>query len=73
MAGRKSYVYESEGEELYCALCGVPLRSRRIELSYLGHTFGVEVPCCPECGQKYIPRSLAQGKMAEVETLLEDK
>ena len=31
------------------------------------------LPRCPSCGLTMIPKSLAEGKMAEVEALLEDK
>ena len=35
--------------------------------------FDVSLPRCPSCGLTMIPKSLAEGKMAEVEALLEDK
>jgi hypothetical protein len=41
--------------------------------SYLGHAFRTDVLRCPSCGQVFIPESLAKGRMAEVETTLEDK
>jgi hypothetical protein len=41
--------------------------------SYLGHVFRTDVPRCPSCGQVFISEELAAGRMAEVETTLEDK
>lgn len=56
-----------------CTLCGVNLKPMPVELEYLDSHFNVELPACPECGQVLIPEDLALGKMAEVESLLEDK
>ena len=63
----------SENRVLKCARCGVELVPQQITFSYMGRTFGHEVPACPKCGKPYISRDLAEGKMAEVEILLEDK
>ena len=35
--------------------------------------FDVMLPRCPQCGLTMVPKSLAEGKMLEVEALLEDK
>ena len=56
-----------------CARCGADLVKRMTTFSYMGRTFGHEVPVCPKCGKVFISRELAEGKMAEVEILLEDK
>ena len=53
--------------------CGEALVVREAPLSYPGATFRVEVPCCPTCGQYFLPESVVLGKMAEVEQALEDK
>ena len=63
----------SEERALKCARCGVELIKRQTTFSYMGRTFGHEVPVCPKCGKVYISRELAEGRMAEVEVLLEDK
>ena len=60
-------------KQLKCGRCGVPLVKRQIRFSYMNRSFGHEVPTCPKCGKPYISRELAEGKMAEVEVLLEDK
>ncbi len=56
-----------------CSACGKALTPTPIELEYLESKFTVELPACPECGLVLIPEDLALGKMAEVESLLEDK
>lgn len=63
----------NEERTLKCARCGVELVRRQTTFSYMGRTFGHEVPVCPQCGKVFISRELAEGKMAEVEILLEDK
>ena len=63
----------SEERKLTCSKCGVELIKRQVMFSYMHRIFGHEVPVCPKCGKAYISRELAEGKMAEVEVLLEDK
>jgi NAD-dependent SIR2 family protein deacetylase len=56
-----------------CARCNQQLAIRKVSVSYMGSSFPVDLPVCPECGQVYVPEALALGKMAEVEKTLEDK
>lgn len=63
----------SEEKKIRCGKCGAELVLKQVNFSYMNRTFGHEVPVCPVCGKPYISRALAEGKMAEVETLLEDK
>ena len=63
----------SGGEEWSCAKCGVPLETGKVNVGYLGSQFPVDLMRCPKCGQAFVPEELAEGKMAEVEKLLEDK
>jgi predicted RNA-binding Zn-ribbon protein involved in translation (DUF1610 family) len=56
-----------------CGKCGVPLVNKKTVFSYLGRTFSHEVPRCPQCGNVFISRELADGRMAEVEQQMEDK
>ena len=51
----------------------VCLEQVKVQVGYLGSAFDVSLPRCPSCGLTMIPKSLAEGKMAEVEALLEDK
>ncbi len=60
-------------EPLICLACGVPLEPGKIEASYLGQRFPVDLPRCPGCGFVYVSEDLALGKMLKVEQALEDK
>ena len=63
----------TDDREWICGRCKVPLVMRKAVFSYLGRDVTHEVSRCPECGKVFIPKDLAEGKMAEVEGLLEDK
>jgi hypothetical protein len=67
------YVDLSPSEKWVCAACQKTLVIRPVEISYMGSAFPVNLPCCPQCGQVYLPEDLALGKMADVEKSLEDK
>jgi hypothetical protein len=56
-----------------CANCGQLLVVGKVDISYLGSSFPVELLKCPKCELVFIPEELALGKMAEVEKALEDK
>jgi hypothetical protein len=56
-----------------CARCAVPLVSMPVDVTYMGSSFNVDLPCCPACGFTFIPPELAHGKMEEAEKILEDK
>jgi hypothetical protein len=56
-----------------CANHGVPLEPGKIDVTYQGHTFPVDVLCCPVCGLALIPEELVKGRMLEVEQALEEK
>lgn len=63
----------SPEKEWLCSACNLPLETGKVNVSYLGSMFPVDLYGCPRCGQVFIPEDLATGKMAEVEKLLEDK
>ena len=67
------YVNLSDYQGWICADCGQLLVSGKVDISYLGNSFPVELLKCPNCGLVLIPEELALGKMAEVEKALEDK
>ena len=67
------YVDLSAYEGWACTDCGEPLKPGKVDISYLGNSFPVELLKCPKCGLVLIPEELALGKMAEVEKALEDK
>ena len=59
--------------DLVCAACDVALEPGKVEASYLGQSFPVDLPRCPNCGFVYVSEDLALGKMLKVEQALEDK
>ncbi len=59
--------------ELVCAKCQRPLVVGKVNASYLGNSFPVDLLRCPGCGFTYVPEALALGKMLQVEQALEDK
>ena len=62
-----------EFEDIMCSGCQVKMQLGRADFTYLGHNFHSEVMRCPKCGAVYIPQELAEGKIADAETALEDK
>lgn len=69
----KSEIGEIQSGGWICANCGVPLELLPADATYMGSSFQVDLPRCPACGLTFIPQELAEGKMLEVEKLLEDK
>ncbi len=65
--------YAPDEGEWICETCGCALEQRKMQVRYLESAFDVSLPCCPECGLTLVPKYLAEGKMLEVEALLEDK
>lgn len=59
--------------ELVCVKCHKPLVLGKVTATYLGNSFEVELPHCPDCGFVYVSEALASGKMLQVEQALEDK
>ncbi|WP_237152913.1 DVU_1557 family redox protein [Oryzibacter oryziterrae] len=59
--------------DLLCFACDVPLEMGKVEATYLGQKFPVDLPRCPKCGFVYVSEDLALGKMLRVEQALEDK
>ncbi len=58
---------------LICAKCGVPLEKQKTTFQYMGYEVYEDLPRCPKCGQVYLDEQLVRGRMAEVETEVEDK
>jgi hypothetical protein len=61
------------GEGALCAKHRVPLEPGKVDMTYQGHTFPVDILRCPVCGLTLIPEELARGSMLEVEQTLEEK
>lgn len=62
-----------KNENWTCLCCGKPLVLDKVVFEYLGHSVSQDLYKCPQCGKVLIPGELAEGRMAEVETMLEDK
>jgi hypothetical protein len=45
----------------------------KVEMTYQGHFFPVDLLRCPVCGEVFIPEELAVGRILEVEQTLEEK
>ena len=63
----------AEDKALCCMKCDRELVLKKVVFAYMGQTVAHEVPTCPKCGKVYISAELAEGRMSEVEQLLEDK
>ena len=64
---------DETGRNLICGLCNKPLKMVKTEFKYLECNFHADLPTCESCGQVYVPFDLAQNRIREVETELEDK
>jgi len=60
-------------EQWMCRKCGKPLQTKKMVFEYIGNNISYELPACPDCGFVFVPKDLAEGKIAETEVLLEDK
>jgi len=59
--------------EWKCMKCGERLVPRKVVFDYMGRSFSEDFPCCPKCGLVLVPPEMAEGRMADVEQMLEDK
>lgn len=64
---------QPEDLEWQCARCQRKLVVGPVNIAYMGNRFTADLPYCPACGKVLISETVALGKMAEVEQLLEDK
>ncbi|BAK46450.1 Zn-finger domain associated with topoisomerase type I [Clostridium sp. SY8519] len=56
-----------------CRSCGETLTDQKVVFDYLSLNFSETLKRCPKCGRVLIEKELANGKMIEVETQLEEK
>lgn len=63
----------ADGADWSCACCGASLEPKKVDITYLGSLFNVELLVCPKCNLPLVPEEVAMGRMLEVERLLEDK
>ncbi|MGA2108777.1 MAG: DVU_1557 family redox protein [Syntrophorhabdales bacterium] len=64
---------QGEKRKWICGKCGIKLESCKVQVSYMGSVFFIDLPKCPGCGMVLVTDEIASGKMAEAEQLLEDK
>ncbi len=65
--------YTPDPGQWICHTCQCPLEQKEMQAFYLGSAFAVSLPTCPQCSLTLVPKSLTEGKMLEVERMLEDK
>ncbi len=65
--------YTPDQGQWFCDKCKCPLEQQNIQAFYLGSAFAASLPMCPQCKLTLVPKTLAEGKMLEVERMLEDK
>jgi MFS superfamily sulfate permease-like transporter len=65
--------FSQEAAVWSCTSCEGELSLIKVGFTYMKGNFEVDLPACAACGLVLIPESLALGKMAEVERILEDK
>ncbi len=60
-------------EKLICDKCNVEMQLIEVQFKYLNRSFRYKVPRCPQCGQVSLPEELVNGRMSEVEAMIEEK
>lgn len=65
--------FTQEAAEWTCSFCTGDLTLLKVCFTYMKGNFEVDLPACDKCGLVLVPESLAVGKMAEAERILEDK
>ncbi|NTV35552.1 MAG: hypothetical protein HGA53_01220 [Anaerolineaceae bacterium] len=64
---------EGSNKNWVCGKCGSQLETASININYLGSSYPVDLLVCKKCKRPLVPANLANGKMLEVEKLMEDK
>ena len=60
-------------EKLICDKCNVEMQLIEVQFKYLNRSFRYKVPRCPQCGPVSLPEELVNGRMSEVEAMIEEK
>ena len=60
-------------EKLICDKCNVEMQLIEVQFKYPSRSFRYKVPRCPQCGQVSLPEELVNGRMSEVEAMIEEK
>ncbi len=56
-----------------CGQCNRSLELCKVQVTYLGSVFSLDLLKCAGCGAVAVTEETAAGKMAEAEQILEDK
>ena len=62
-----------EKQILICDRCKVEMEELEAQFSYLGKSFRHKVSRCQQCGQICLSEELVNGRMSQVEAMMEDK
>jgi len=74
VTGGRRRRHEKDSTQVWsCSSCGGELSLMKVGFAYMTGNFEIDLPACGACGLVLVPESLALGKMAEVERILEDK
>jgi hypothetical protein len=65
--------YKPNDDSWLCGKCNQPLQLQKMQATYLGNVFSIDLPKCAECGTALVTEEMAVGKLAEAEQILEDK
>ena len=60
-------------EKLICDKCNVEMQLIEVQFKYLSRSFRYKVPRCPQCGEVSLPEEIVNGRMSEVEAMIEEK
>lgn len=60
-------------EKLICDKCQVEMEELEAQFTYLKRSFRHKVERCPKCGQVCLSEEIVDGRMSEVEALVEEK
>jgi hypothetical protein len=59
--------------KLICTFCDKEIGSKEVSFEYFDHRLERKIPCCESCGQCYVSKPFARGKIRNVEIEMEDK
>ncbi|MEG0829730.1 MAG: DNA-binding protein [Anaerovoracaceae bacterium] len=60
-------------QTLICDKCKVEMEEMEAQFSYLDRSFRHNIMRCPKCGQVCLSEEIVNGRMNEVEGLMEEK
>jgi NAD-dependent SIR2 family protein deacetylase len=64
---------QKKSVNMTCLKCNQQLTEQKVTFHYIDFPISASLPCCPSCGQVYLPEEFVEGKLSEAEKTLEDK